>query len=309
MVNRIRHHIVLYSIFTCALFMFVRIAHAATDPIVTADTATDAGWQLVQMYGPLWGGALLLHGLLGAFLRAKNSTHWIGKGRVLALISGAFATLGAVLMWHFKGTPSAGILVTAVGALQLVWHPLVKPTPVPEASQEGKNGPTLNGQAGFVTFQLTALLMVVGTVLVALLSSGCTAAERQAGVARVATGIVTAFDCEAAHFDAKALEDAKHRAGEELQHLIQRSAPGDLTALRDAFRVDLAPIRDDFKRCAFTGALAALFDSAPVRLTGTLVAENGALSNFDAISIQLTFQAAAREVGWPAVKVAGKPAI
>lgn len=110
------------------------VAHAAADPVPTAQAATDASWALVQQYGPLWGGFLLLFGLVSSLLRANESTHWIAQGRRLALLSGLAMTAGAVADWHFHGAPFAGVIVTAVMAIKLVWSPTVAPAPLVSAA-------------------------------------------------------------------------------------------------------------------------------------------------------------------------------
>ena len=145
------------------------VAHADPlppgDPVVAAQAATDASWALVAQYGPLWGAFLLAFGIVGAWLKANESRHWIAQGRALAGITGVAMVLGAVADWHFHGAPVAGVIVTAVMAVKLVWQPTVAAAPAP--SSEAKSA------AGAVS--LLMLVLLVGAGGAALTS--CTAAQ------------------------------------------------------------------------------------------------------------------------------------
>lgn len=166
---------------------FLGVAHAdpvgavaAPDPVATAQAATDAGWTLVTSYGPLWAGALLLLGLLQAFL---GKQHVLAQGRLLASLTGAAMTLGAVLDWHFHGAPLAGVVVTAIMAIKLIWSPTVAPAPGADGSP-----PARSPQAGRAGLAVLVLLAIgAGAVLPAIAaSSGCATLKAAPGAAKAA---------------------------------------------------------------------------------------------------------------------------
>lgn len=97
-------------------------AQATPDPLGAAAATADGGWSLISAYGPIWGGALLVHALGDVFL---HDQHVLAQGRLLAVITGGLAVLGAVLEWHFLGKPSAGIAVTLIMAIKMMWSPTV----------------------------------------------------------------------------------------------------------------------------------------------------------------------------------------
>ena len=102
------------------LALFALPGVAAADASGTATAAVDGGWDLVSQYGPLWGGALLVQGLVGSFLRRNAAGHWLAQGRSLAAITASSMVLGAVLSWHIGGAPFSGVIVTAIMAIKLV---------------------------------------------------------------------------------------------------------------------------------------------------------------------------------------------
>lgn len=133
--------------------------------------------------------------------------------------------------------------------------------------------------------------------------TSCTAAQvRQVAAA----GAVAALDCESAHLDAQVLADAKALAAGELQRLIAGAAPADLAGLKAKLLAELAPIKSDVGRCAVTGVLAAVAAIAappttePGTATSALVAAGP-----DPATVRVAFGAAARELGWPPVRLPG----
>lgn len=131
--------------------------------------------------------------------------------------------------------------------------------------------------------------------------ASCTAAQaRQVAAA----GAIAALDCEDGHIDAQMLADAKALAAAELQRLIAGAAPADIEGLKAKLRAELAPIKSDAGRCGVAGALAAIAALAtspdPGTATSALVAAGP-----DPALMRAAFGAAARELGWPAVRLPG----
>lgn len=110
----------------------------STTAVAKATSSTSTDWDLVQEYGPIWGGMLLAFGLATRFVRANVTSHWIGEGRSLAIVVAVVGVLGAFLEAHFGGGTWAGVLVTAIAALKLVISPSMKPpAPKPVPPQYG----------------------------------------------------------------------------------------------------------------------------------------------------------------------------
>ena len=124
---------VLLTATICAfLLVGVRLAHATSvDAIATGTTAANAGWDLVQAYGPLWGGLAVVLAIGQRWLAANDVKHVLAQGRLLTAITGAIGVLGSIAQWHWNGAPSSGIVVTAFGAISLLWHPNVTVGGVP----------------------------------------------------------------------------------------------------------------------------------------------------------------------------------
>jgi hypothetical protein len=114
-------------VYAIGMLLYLHHAHAAGDPGTVATTATDAGWELFTTYGWLWGGAGLGYALAQRLLALNANTHWLAQGRILAAITGAVAVLGTVIQWRFQGAPAAGIVAALMGAIALVWQPVVRP--------------------------------------------------------------------------------------------------------------------------------------------------------------------------------------
>lgn len=105
-----------------------------TSPIVRAQSATDTGWDLVEDYGPIWGGMLLAFAVVSALLRKNAEEHWLKEGRKLALVVAGVGILGAVLEAHFGSGSWAGVVVTAIAAVKMLTSPTVPPPKVKPAA-------------------------------------------------------------------------------------------------------------------------------------------------------------------------------
>ena len=217
------------------------VAHADPlppgDPVVAAQAATDASWALVAQYGPLWGAFLLAFGIVGAWLKANESRHWIAQGRALAGITGVAMVLGAVADWHFHGAPVAGVIVTAVMAVKLVWQPTVAAAPAP--SSEAKSA------AGAVS-----LLM-----LVLLVGAGGAALTSCAPVRPVATTAVAAeLDCTSAQIAAT----VNALAQPAKDYLLGKISGDGRTVDTAALRADARALKSQAWTCALSTAFALL---------------------------------------------------
>jgi hypothetical protein len=146
------------------------------------------------------------------------------------------------------------------------------------------------------------MILACAGALAAAFAPGCTATQaRQV----TASGAVAVLDCEDGHIDAQMIADVKALAAGELQRLIAGAAPEDLAGLKAKLLTELAPIKSDAGRCGITGLLAAL-----AALTGTGGSTPGAAVSAltapgpDPRQVRAAFGAAAREAGWPPVKMA-----
>lgn len=159
---------------------------------------------------------------------------------------------------------------------------------------------TILGALGYTVsrslVKAAGILLVVG----ALGSSQVSCAHVRPALA---AGAVAMLDCEAAHLDAQVLHDATLLAEGELNHLLA----GTPTPSADALSADLAPLKSDLGRCAFASAVAlATAALAPSSSSPAVVVSARSSTGPD---LRATFTAAARSVGWPAVKVAGGPVL
>lgn len=270
-----------------ALFLLpVAVAAAATGPVDTAQTASSAGWDLVVQYGPIWGAALLAFGLASSFLRRNAAAHWIAQGRALAAVTGASMTLGAVLDWHFAGAPIAGVLVTAIMAIKLVWSPTVVATiAVTEATAEPPLQPPTPR-----AFQIGPTLLAV-LLVGAVLQPACATASPHA-----AAGVKAALDCEQPNLVAVAL-DGLALATQAILSTISGDGHPDASALKAA----LGGIKSDGLRCAATGAIAAILTPVPTRPDEP----SAAGLEVDAAELRAAFAAVRSEWGLSSVRVAG----
>lgn len=99
----------------------------STPEIEKAMNSTATDWDLVQDFGPIWGGMLLMLGLATRFIRANQDKHWLGEGRKLTAVVALAGLIGAVLEAHFGGGTWAGVFVTAIAAVKLLWSPHMPP--------------------------------------------------------------------------------------------------------------------------------------------------------------------------------------
>jgi hypothetical protein len=160
-----------------SLAYFGGVAHAqGADPITIAQAGTDAAWTSIETYGPLWGGALLLFGVVGSFLRRNESTHWVAQGKTLAIITTGSMLLAAVLTWKFRGGDTAGLLMSGFLAIKM----LVSPTVQPATGRVPQTGMARLG----VLLALAASLLFWAPLLV----SGC--AATQAKLDAIEAGVV-----------------------------------------------------------------------------------------------------------------------
>lgn len=269
----------MFAIVLGVLALYARIAHA--DPVIAVTpTGIALGWQvwLVAILAAA-GGAIKILDVLIAGLR------WLAPRTPTKLDDTARDDLKIVrddIAWVLK---LLGALVPATEV----------PTPATDRPTLTISPPPRNTQAGRARLGMLTAIALIGAALAGMAMIGCTASQaRQV----TATGVVAALDCEAAHLDAQALADAKVFAAAFVQRWI---AGTGATPSSVAIRADLAPIKSDLGRCAITGALAAATAIvAPTPGTATSALTAGP----DPIAVRAAFAVAARQLGWPAVRVA-----
>lgn len=92
---------------------------SATSPVEQAKQAGDTQWTLVEDYGPIWGGMLVLFGLGYVFVR-RNPGHILGQGHTLSLAVGAVGLLGSLLEANFTTASGAGVPITLAMVIKLL---------------------------------------------------------------------------------------------------------------------------------------------------------------------------------------------
>jgi hypothetical protein len=224
-------------------------AAQVTAPIPTAAAATEAGWSLVEQYGPIWGGALLLVGGLGALLKANASKHWLAQGRALAAITGLLSIGGALLEWHFNGAPLAGVLITAIMALKLIWSPTVTPVPVPTTP-----GPVPTvAQGGFVRIGLMLAIDVIVVAVGGALVIACAAPGTK--TAAIEHGL---WDCTVPE-RSQAVDALKPMADSALEKIKNPDGSIDTAALKALYsKANLLSDAGSLALCALTSTVAAI---------------------------------------------------
>jgi hypothetical protein len=95
------------------------LAATGAAPVVPPPTP-DALMAYVQAYGWLVGGLTVGYVALKWLLAKNESTHWLARGRALAVVTTVVGVAGTALQAYTAGTPWSGVLVTALlGLLHL----------------------------------------------------------------------------------------------------------------------------------------------------------------------------------------------
>jgi hypothetical protein len=94
--------------------------------IEQATQSFDDQWRIVEDYGPVWGGMLILFAIGTAIVKRNDEHHWLAQGNMLTGLVGSIGILGSLVEAHFSTASSAGIPVTLLLALKLL---LQKPRP------------------------------------------------------------------------------------------------------------------------------------------------------------------------------------
>jgi hypothetical protein len=248
-------------------------ALAAADPTPAFTTAANSGMDVLTKDGPWWLAIAVLNIVLRTFL---DRQHRLQQGRLLSGLTAAAGIVTAVAAWHFDGGPSSGIVTALLAGYTLLLHPA--PGAAPPAA----------GTAAKMTIASLVLL------------AACTATQaRQAAGA----GFIAAYDCEAAHFDPAVLDDLKSAARAKVDAWISGKAGADLPTLVAAVKTDLGAFKSDAGRCAVAAVLAAAaaLVSPPTTESGLIALPAGP----PPVMVRAAFELAAREDGWPPIKVSG----
>lgn len=160
------------------IFGMFAAAHAqgAVSPVTQATTATSTGWDLVQQFGPIWGGMLLLYGLMYQVVKAGFVKKLAGNR--LAGVVALIGVFGAMLEAHFGSGSWAGVVVTAIAAIKMLVSPTVTPDPT-------KTGPMIP--------KTTIASVLIGAVLLGgTLMASCGGAGGTGPVTPIVNGTI---DC------------------------------------------------------------------------------------------------------------------
>jgi hypothetical protein len=107
------------------LFLPYSVAHAAGDPLGTAQTSVDGGIGLVTTYGPVLGSMYLLYQLASRLVAKYARTSWFAKGKRLAITTGVLGVAGAALQAQVAGSPWNVIALAAIAAVFKLLTPTV----------------------------------------------------------------------------------------------------------------------------------------------------------------------------------------
>jgi hypothetical protein len=110
------------------LFMPYSLAHAAGDPLGTAQTSVDGGIGLVTTYGPVLGSMYLLYQLASRLVAKYARASWLAKGKRLAITTGVLGVAGAALQAQVIGSPWNVIALAAIAAVFKLLTPTVPPS-------------------------------------------------------------------------------------------------------------------------------------------------------------------------------------
>lgn len=207
-----------------------------TSPIVRAQSATDTGWDLVEDYGPIWGGMLLAFAVVSALLRKNAEEHWLKEGRKLALVVAGVGILGAVLEAHFGSGSWAGVVVTAIAAVKMLTSPTVPPPKVKPAA------------AGAID-----LFIVFAVFGVLLTLPGCAWSQHEA---RSVAGDVV--DCTTKEATAKIAEFAP-----TVDDVLVNATASDGMLDKDRVKAATRGFATDTARCVLADAIARALSPKP----------------------------------------------
>lgn len=138
------------------LLGLVGVAHA--DPISQATGSIGTATDLLKLYGPIWGGMLIVYGLASAALAEAQTKHWLTQGRALAALVAGLGIFAAILQTHFNGGQWDGVIVTAILSVFKLTKPTITPAPA-KSSQGGFVGRRM--MTGLAIFALAGGAVVV----------------------------------------------------------------------------------------------------------------------------------------------------
>lgn len=150
------------------LVMLPNLAHAAVDPLGTAQASVDSSLGILSTYGPVLGSMYLLYPLAARLVAKYASASWFAKGKRLALASGVLGVSFAALQAQIAGAPWNVIAVAAIAAVFKLLTPTVPPTATPTTPSKSPELP-VTGKVG----TLVTVLVVLGIGGSVLGSQGC----------------------------------------------------------------------------------------------------------------------------------------
>jgi hypothetical protein len=261
--------------------------------------------------GAILGGlAVVLHAVAP---RTKTTV----DDRLAADVDAAHDKLDELLGLLRGIVPGTTTSLAPTGSLAIATSAAAAAGSAPSTSTVAPVAPVVrNPQSGRVALgvMLVAALPVLMAVGIAIGVSACHTLGPAA-----ASGLVAAIDCEAQHFSTQELIDATHLADGEVGHLLA----GEAAPSTSDIAADLAPFDSDAKKCALAGILAgstaALASSSAASsgsgagsavATQALSARAGiapaaSSAGDDPVQVRTAVSAAARQAGWPLIKVAG----
>lgn len=177
------------------LFLPCGLAHAAGDPLGTAQTSVDGGIGLLTTYGPVLGSMYLLYQLASRLVAKYARASWFARGKRLAVVTGALGVAGAALQAQVAGAPWNVIALAAIAAA----FKLLTPTVCPEGNPSPPDDPN-SSPAGITTVPLTGSLeraekiVTLGTLLLAVGIGGSVIGSNGCGPGSTAV-LSAALDC------------------------------------------------------------------------------------------------------------------
>lgn len=197
-------------------------------------------------------------------------------------------------------------IASAIGtAVSFILHRVAAKTHNAKLEAIAQDLDEVRGLAGAAKPALAVVPASGTTALLAVLLLGALAAPALTSCANtraaVAAGAVAFLDCEDGHVDAAALADMKTLADADLRHVIGGAAAPDASALK----AELAPVKSDLGKCGWAAAVAAMGAIMPQPSDPSIAVSALVAAGPDPAQVRAAFAVAARQNGWPPVRVAG----
>lgn len=287
------------TIATAILLLYSTFAHAAADPPAPAAVPNWSGvaWIVAIILGGLgtiFGGVAVILHVIAPRTKTTADDVWAARFDAMAANVSSLGELLKRLTAPDTSGPAGAASVGADAARGMAASLKYSSSYglLPDSTILGV--PPREPEAGKARVGVLIAVAGVACAVVAAVAllGGCTPLRQAAG-----TGLLSALDCEAQHFDEALMSDARVFAEGKVAQWFRIGSTPSATAIR----ADIAPFKTDLSKCAIAGALAAVQSLAtPTHGLGGVI---GPVSP-DPAEVRAQFAVAARQLGWAPVRVA-----